>query len=147
MNLIKTVTSTALLFFLFQTVAIAQTDSLTEIFKSHMNETVQNVKSSESADEKRTVLNSSFNKMLKAVEKIEESGQLSEDEIAQLTTLKHSIEEKSDQLNGRNGFEEIADEDLEDFSDYSQQAMEQADRSLTISLTTALLVVIILLLL
>jgi hypothetical protein len=41
----------------------------------------------------------------------------------------------------------LADEDLDDFTDYSQQDMEQASRNITISLTTALLIIIILLLL
>jgi len=146
MKPIKTTISATILFFLLQGAVLAQSDSLAEIFKTHMNETVQNVKNSDNAIEKRAILDTSFNKILKAVERIEKSGQLTEEEFAQLQTFKHSIEEKSDQLNGQNGFEEVADEDLEDFSDYSQQAMEQADRTLTLSLTTVLLVVIILLL-
>jgi len=146
MKPIKTTISATILFFLLQGAVLAQSDSLAEIFKTHMNETVQNVKNSDNAIEKRAILDTSFNKILKAVERIEKSGQLTEEEFAQLQTFKHSIEEKSHQLNGQNGFEEVADEDLEDFSDYSQQAMEQADRTLTLSLTTVLLVVIILLL-
>lgn len=147
MNLIKPVFSIAILFLTLQTAAFAQNGNLSDIFKTHMNETVQNVKSSDSADEKRAILDESFNKMLKAVDKIEDNATMSDKEQSQLKAFRNTIEDKSNQLNGLKGFKRVADEDLEEFSDYSQQAMEQADRTLTISLTTLLLVVIILLLL
>src|SRR5690625_3744918 len=109
--------------------AFAQSSqSLTEILKTHMNETVQAVKEAESADEKRSILNESFTDMLTAV-------------------LKDNITAKSNQLNGLDGYDKVGDEELDDFSDYSQQDMEQANRTITISLTTALLIIIILLLL
>lgn len=146
MNLIKPILSIAILFLTLQTAATAQNVNVTDIFKTHMNETVQDVKSSDSADDKRAILNSSFNKMLQAVDKIENNATMSDKELAQLKNFRNNIEEKSNQLNGLKGFKRVADKDLEEFSDYSQQAMEQADRTLTISLTTVLLIVIILLL-
>src|SRR5690625_3411398 len=121
--------------------------SLTEILKTHMNETVQAVKEAESADEKRSILNESFTDMLTAVEKIEEKAELSDREKEQLAVLKDNITAKSNQLNGLDGYDKVGDEELDDFSDYSQQDMEQANRTITISLTTALLIIIILLLL
>src|SRR5690625_4290001 len=128
--------------------AFAQrSQSLTEILKKHMNETVQAVKEAESADEKRSNLNESFTDMLTAVEKIEEKAELSDREKEQLAVLKDNITAKSNQLNGLDGYDKVGDEELDDFSDYSQQDMEQANRTITISLTTALLIIIILLLL
>lgn len=147
MNLLKTVCAVIFLFLGLHTAVTAQTNDLSEIFKKHMNETVQQVKSTDNADEKRAILNTSYNKMLRAVEKVESGSQRTEDELAQLDAFKQKIVEKSSQLNGIDGFNEISDEDLDDFSDYSQQDIEQADRTVTISLTTVLLVVIILLLL
>ncbi len=48
---------------------------------------------------------------------------------------------------GSNGYERVADAQLNAFSDYVVQDMEQADKSITISLVAALLIVIIIILL
>lgn len=146
MNVIKSIIPIVVLFLSLQTAVSAQNGDLSEIFKTHMNETVQDVKNSDSADEKRAILDESFNKMLEAVDKIETSATLSDEELSHLQTFQANIEEKLYQLNGRKGYERVGDLELEDFSEYSQQDMEQADRTLTLSLTTALLIVIILLL-
>lgn len=147
MNILKFSLSIAILFLTLQTGALAQNGNLSDVFKTHMNETVQEVKNSDSAEDKREILDNSFNKMLKAVEKIENRATMSENELAQLKTFRDAIEEKSNQLNGLDGYKKVADADLEDFSEYSQQDMEQADKTLTISITTVLLVILILLLL
>lgn len=143
----KTFIYASLLLLMFQTSAFAQAGNISETFKEHFNQTVEKVGETESADEKRVILNRSFNKMVTAIERIESTGNISEEERSALAAYKSNITEKSDQLNGLNGFDKIADEDLDDFSDYSQQDMEQANRTLTIGLTTALLIIIILLLL
>lgn len=142
-----------ILTFLLGTIALglqtaeAQNHSLTETLKEHMNETVVHVKAAENADEKRSILNESFDKLITALNRIEARANFSEDELAQLQLLKDDIQERSSELNGLDGYDEVADADLDDFSEYSQQMMEQANRNITISLTTALLIVIILLLL
>lgn len=146
-NPIKLFITTGVLLFSLQVNAFAQTSNLTDIIKQHFNETVQNVKSTENADKKRTFLDDSFTRMLEAIDRVESSSALSEDEVAQIQVLKDNIEEKRSELNGEDGFDEITDEELDEFTDYAQQDMEQANRTITISLTTALLIVIILLLL
>ncbi len=130
-----------------QSPAVSQSTDLMETFKKHVNETVQEVKDEDNPEEKRAILNESFSKMITAIDKIESKATLSEKELAQLYAFKENIVEKSNQLNGRKDYDRIAGVDLDEFSDYVQQDMEQADRILTISLTTALLIVIILLLL
>lgn len=147
MKTMRTLLYASLLLLMFQTSAFAQAGNFTEAFKEHFNQTVQQVEKAETSDEKRTILNSSFNKMTNAIDRIESVGNFSEEERSALAAYKSTITEKSDQLNGFNGFVAISDEDLDDFSDYSQQAMEQADRTVTIGLTTALLIILILLLL
>lgn len=147
MKTIKATLFLAIFAFTFQSAAFAQSGNFSDIFKQHFNETVQQVKSSDDPDEKRAYLNQSFDKMLNAIDRIENSAVLSEDESAQLLSFKEDIEEKKSELNGLDGFDEIVDEDLDDFSNFSQQAMEQANRTITLSLTTALLIVLILLLL
>jgi len=139
--------SSIILLFAVQSIALAQTTSITETFKKHFNETVQQVHQSEDADEKRSILNGSFSKMIHAIDRIESRANLSEDEIAQLQTYKLGIEEKQNELNGLDGFDDVQDEDLDDFSNFSQDFMEQADRTVTIGVTTVLLILIILLLL
>jgi hypothetical protein len=47
---------------------------------------------------------------------------------------------------GSNGYDRVADAQLNAFSDYVVQDMEQAERQITISLVSALLIVIILIL-
>jgi len=135
-----------MLLFALQSVAIAQS-SVTETFKKHFNEAVQNVEKAEHADEQRALLNTSFSKMITAVDRLESITQLSEDEKAQLNSFRSGIEEKQNELNGQDGFTEIQDEDLVDFSEYSQQYFEQANRTVTISVTTALLIIILIILL
>jgi len=147
MRTIRLLMSSIILLFAVQSIALAQTTSITETFKKHFNETVQQVHQSEDADEKRSILNGSFSKMIHAIDRIESRANLSEDEIAQLQTYKLGIEEKQNELNGLDGFDDVQDEDLDDFSNFSQDFMEQADRTVTIGVTTVLLILIILLLL
>jgi hypothetical protein len=61
--------------------------------------------------------------------------------------LRSRLQEKVDELNGQNGYTAVPDGQLDTFADYVQQDFEQADRVLTIGVTTALLIVLILLLL
>ncbi|PAU94794.1 hypothetical protein CK503_04780 [Aliifodinibius salipaludis] len=145
--MMKKLITTICLVFAFQSVAFAQSFDLTEKFKKSFNETVQEVQSTENAGEKRMLLNDSFSNMITVIKRIESKANLSEDEIAQLKAYKRDIQEKKAELNGRNDFDKVQDKALNDFSDYSQQYFEQADRTITIGLTAALLIVLILILL
>lgn len=143
---LKILSATAFLLFSLMGSASAQ-QNLSETFKKHFNETVQNVKASDNPAEQRQLLNTSFDKMLRAVDRIDKSENLTEEEREQLALFKDQIDEKKSELNGLDGFDEVQDDELIDFSDYSQQEIEQANKTLTISLTSALLIVLILLLL
>jgi hypothetical protein len=146
MKTIQLITTSIVLLFVVQSVTVAQSTDITETFKKHFNETVEQIQETESADEKRMILNESFTKMLDAIDRIESRANLSEDEKAQLSSYKNGISEKKSELNGLDGFDEVMDKDLNDFSDYSQDFMEQANKTITIGVTTALLILIILLL-
>jgi chromosome condensin MukBEF ATPase and DNA-binding subunit MukB len=147
MKTLRLTIASLFLVFAIQSIAVAQSTNITETFKKHFNETVQQVHQADDADEKRLILNESFSKMLIAIDRIESRVNLSEDEIVQLQSFKHGIEEKQNELNGLDGFDEVLDEDLDDFSNFSQDFMEQANRTITIGATTLLLIIIILLLL
>lgn len=135
------------LLLMMQISAYAQAGNISETFKKHFNQTILQMDEAESADEKRVILNHSFDKMIKAIDRIESVGSFSDDESSLLAAYKNNITLKSDQLNGLNGFNGISDNNLDDFADYSQQDIEQASRTVTIGLTTVLLVILILLLL
>lgn len=147
MKTILSILSSVLLVLAIQTTALAQSVNITEKFKSSFNETVQEVHNTDNALEKRAILNESFSNMLTVIDRIESVSSLSEDESAQLNSFKNDIEDKQSELNGLDGFDEVVDEDLDDFSSFSQDFFEQAKRSITIGVVTAALIVIILLLL
>lgn len=147
MRTLHLITVSVFLVFAIQSAAVAQSINLTETFKKNFNETVQEVHKTQDATEKRTLLNESFSKMTRAIERIEAKANLSEEEIAQLAAYKSEIQEKKSELNGTDGFNKVLDKDLNNFSDYAQQHMEQADRTITIGVTAALLIIIIILLL
>ena len=146
MKTLYTILASVVLVCAIQTTSFAQSTDITETFKKHFNETVQVVHETEDADEKRAILNQSFNKMITAIDRIESRASLSEDEIASLNTYKAGLNDKLSELNGLDGFDEIMDEDLNDFSNFSQDFIEQANRTITIGVGTALLILIILLL-
>ncbi len=146
MKTIRYIITSIFLLFAVQSMAVAQSTNITETFKKHFNETVQQVQQTESADEKRLILNDSFTKMITALDRIESKADLTKDESAQLNSFRSDISDKQNELNGLDGFDEVLDEDLDDFSNFSQDFMEQANRTITIGATTALLILIILLL-
>jgi chromosome condensin MukBEF ATPase and DNA-binding subunit MukB len=146
MRTIRLAFTSLFILFAIQSVAVAQSTNITETFKKHFNETVQQVQQTDNSDEKRMILNESFTKLIIAIERIESRANLSEDEIAQLQSYKLGITEKQNELNGLDGFDEVLDEDLDDFSNFSQDFVEQANRTITIGVTTLLLIIIILLL-
>lgn len=148
MSTIRLITTSLFLLFAVQSMAVAQSTNITETFKKHFNETVQQVHAADDADDKRVILDESFTKMITAIDRIESMANLTEDELAQLNSFRSDISDKQNELNGLDGFDEIMDEDLDDFSNFSQDYMEQANnRTITLGLTTALLIIIILILL
>ena len=84
--------------------------------------------------------------MAKALDKIENSGLISQDDRAGINRFKTSLQEKHNELTGHNGYDRVDDTQLNSFSDYVVQDMEQAAETITISLVAALLIVIILIL-
>jgi hypothetical protein len=125
----------------------AQSPDAHDKLKKHINEMVENVQKAETVVEKRAILNQSFDDLVTAFNRVramERVPQTDKDAIADFTD---TILEKKNELNGTNGYDKVLDAQLDDFADYVQQDIEQADRAITISLTTALLIIIILLLL
>jgi len=96
---------------------------------------------------KREILNTSFEKMSKALDVVQSSPLISKDDRAGIERFEVSLKEKQDELAGLNGYERVPDAQLNAFGDYVVQDMEQADPKITISLVAALLIIIIVILL
>jgi hypothetical protein len=85
--------------------------------------------------------------MSSALEMVQRSASISNDDRAGIDRIATSIKEKQDELAGSNGFTRIADAQLNLFADFVVQDMEQADQMVSISVVTLLLILIIVILL
>jgi hypothetical protein len=115
--------------------------------QKYFNNTANKVKATDDPVQKREILNKSLQTMAKALDKVESLGLISQDDRGGIDNFKAALQEKQDELIGANGFDRVPDAQLNAFSDYVVQDMEQADKQITISLVTALLIVIIIILL
>lgn len=119
----------------------------TEDIKSYFSETTTRVKAESDPEQKREMLENSLQRMSIALDKIESSGLVSEEDLTSLEGFKTALQEKQDELAGVNGFDPVPNAQLNSFADYVVQDMEQAQRTITISVVTALLILIIVILL
>jgi hypothetical protein len=118
-----------------------------ESIQNYFSDTAVKVKATTDPAEKRAILHESLQTMSKALDKIESIGMISQDDRAGIDRFKTSLQENLDELTGNNGYERVSDGQLNDFSQYVVQDMEQADKTITIGIVTALLIVIIIILL
>ena len=115
--------------------------------QKYFNDTACKVKATDDPAQKREILKNSFEKMSKALDKVQGSPLISKDDRAGIALLKSTLQENQDELTGLNGYERVSDEQLDAFSDYVVQNMEQATQTVTISLVALLLIIIIVILL
>lgn len=105
------------------------------------------VKATDNPTEKREILNQTFQRMSAAVDMAKKSDLISKNDGVGLDHFSALLQEKQDELAGRNGFVRVPDERLNAFSDYVVQDSEQADQVITISVVTLLLVLLLVVLL
>jgi nitrogenase molybdenum-iron protein alpha/beta subunit len=60
--------------------------------------------------------------------------------------MKQNFQDKYDELNGLQGFSRVADEDLNDFTDYVLQDLEQARSTLTMSVAAFIIIILLIIL-
>jgi len=113
--------------------------------QKYFNDTACRVKAVDDPAQKREILNQSLQTMSKALDKVETSGLVSQDDRNGIHRFKAAVQEKQSELQGMNGFERVSDAHPNAFPDYMVQDMQQAE-TITISLVAALLIVIILIL-
>jgi hypothetical protein len=116
-----------------------------ETLKRHVRDVVQTVKAAPTAAKKRALLDEKLRGMIRALDRAERMTALPQDR-AGIDALRARLQEKLDELHGQNGYEAVPADRLDAFADYVQQDFEQAD-TITISLTSALLIVILIILL
>ena len=114
--------------------------------QGYFNDAATKAKAAANASEKRQILNESFHTMATALDIVKSLPLVSNDDVAGIDRLKATLQEKQDELAGSNGYARVPDEQLNAFSDYVVQDMEQADQVITISLVTLLLIVILIVL-
>lgn len=117
-----------------------------ERVQGYFNDTVCKVKATDDPSQKREILNIELQRMSKALERVENSSLVSEADRENMGHFRTSIQEKTDELAGNNGYERVPDDQLDTFSDYVMQDMEQADKTITMGVVTALLIVILIIL-
>lgn len=115
--------------------------------KKEVQEMVQEVKKAPSAAEKRSILDTKLRDMIAALDRAEDMGALSSSDEQGIDVLRSRLQENLDELNGHNGFEPVPDGQLNNFADYVQQDFEQANSTVTLSVTTALLILLLIILL
>jgi len=114
--------------------------------QKYFNDTACKVKATDGPAQKREILNKSLQTMSKALDMVQSSPLISKDDRAGIDRFKAVLQEKQDELAGLNGYERVPDAQLNAFSDYVVQDMEQASKTITISLVTLLLIIIIVIL-
>jgi septal ring factor EnvC (AmiA/AmiB activator) len=131
--------------FIFMMFILVQAGNAGDI-QNYFNDTASKVKATTDPAQKRAILDKSLQTMSTALDRVEHSGLISQDDRAGINRLKADLQEKQDELTGSNGYAGVADAQLNAFSDYVVQSMEQADQYITISVVTLLLIIIILIL-
>lgn len=115
--------------------------------KKQVQELVQEVKDAPTAEKKRSLLDSKLRNMISAIDRAEQMGTLSTTDKKGIDALRARLQEKLDELHGHNGFEPVPDGQLNNFADYVQQDFEQAAGTVTLSVGTALLILLLIILL
>ena len=132
-----------MMFVLIQAVNAGGQDGI----KTYFNDTASKVKATTDPAEKREILTKSLQTMTKALDKVQSLQMISKEDQAGVDRFRAKLQENQDELNGTNGYERVSDSQLNAFSLYVVQDMEQADTTITIGLVAALLIVIIIILL
>jgi hypothetical protein len=115
--------------------------------QKYFNDAAIKAKATANPSEKREILNESFSTMFKALDIAQSLPFISKDDSVGIARFKATLQEKQDELAGRNGYVRVADTQLNAFSNYVIQDMEQADEVITISLVTLVIIILVIVLL
>lgn len=111
--------------------------------QKHFQDAATKVQAAGTAGEKRMILDRSFRTMSKALDVAERSASLSAADVQGIALLRSSLKDKQDELAGTNGFTAVPDAQLNVFSTYVVQDMEQAAEMVSISLVALVLIILL----
>jgi len=111
--------------------------------QKHFSSAAAQVKAAGTAAEKRMILDRSLRTMSSALNVAERSASLTAADRASIAQFKSRLQEKQDELSGTNGFVAVPDAQLNAFSTYVAQDMEQAAEMVSISLVALILIIIL----
>ncbi len=124
----------------------AGTASATGALQSYFNFVAIEVKATPDPAQKRKILDKGFQSVSGALTAVENLPVTPQTDRAGIERYKSVIQDKRDELNGKNGYTRVADGQLNAYSTYVVQNMEQAELVVTIGLVTLLLILLIILL-
>ncbi|MCX5801039.1 MAG: hypothetical protein NTX17_06595 [Candidatus Eisenbacteria bacterium] len=114
--------------------------------QKYFNDTACKVKATADPSQKRAILNEGLQNMSEALNRVESSRLISKDDRVGIDRFRVTLEERQNELVGSNGYDRVPDEQLNAFSDFVVQDMEQAEQTITISVVVLLLIIIIVIL-
>jgi len=120
--------------------ALAQTQGT---IQKHFSDAATKVQAAGTAAEKRMILDRSFRTMSSALDVAERSASLTATDVKGIARLRSSLQDKQNELAGTKGFVAVPDAQLNAFSTYVVQDMEQADEMVSISLVALLLIILL----
>lgn len=117
------------------------------LLQNYFSNVAKKVKATNNPVEKRRILSESLQTMSTALDMARSMPFVSKSDRVGIDHLKATVHDKQDELEGNNGYERITDGQLNAFSDYVVQDMEQAVPMITISLLALVLIVVLVVLL
>ena len=118
---------------------------LQDKLKEYTAEFTTRVQQLDDAAEKREMIEMRLEKVISALNIAAQTEKISQEDQQAISDLKSDVQEKLDELRGDNGYEPVADADLNAFAGYVMQDVEQA--GVNIYLSSAAIVIILILLL
>ncbi len=113
--------------------------------QKYFNDAASKAKQAATPSEKRRILNESFRVVSNALDIAGNMPFTSKEDLAGIRKFRSAIQDKQDELAGKNGFTRVPDSQLNAFSGYVVQDMEQADQTITISVVTLLIILLVIL--
>ncbi len=126
--------------------AMDNSSRLEDQFKEYMNEIRMKVNKIDDPVEKRAMLNMTLQKIIRALDTVSTLESLSEKDQKAIAVIRSGFQDKYNELNGLNGFEKVADTDLNSFADYMLQDLEQARRMVSMSIAAFIIIILLIIL-
>jgi hypothetical protein len=119
---------------------------LQERFKTALNDLALKVRAAGKPEQKREIMLRFADGMQQGLRNAEEYAAVTAEDKASLEAVQAKFHAYSLELNGREGFDRVADSDLDEYAGYMRQQMEQAPIGGGIYISAGALIIILLLL-